>query len=390
MVKRISLLGLAAALSGASPQLDVSSDGIEPPPNLTAAYVRPAVDHVVVYSSNRGYGGPGLDRITLWRHNNLIHEKLERAPTHENGAVTDAYSNLLSKASMEVHLGSPEARAGFTLWRRTAPVTRYAELKSEETRVIAGEKCRVSRFRPIAKDGVTYKGCVTADGIVLYSAALYRDGSPLSEKTALSVHRQPVSAAQVSPPGNLLNWRWWLARLGQAPPSPTGRPFNYDVKFGVSRTEDLPKKITRMRAAAGWEMTEDRAADGKLVSFMLAHSSGRLALSASSNTLSVQFNPAAKPAAPGAGTKPLKTPPQRILGEPCHGVDTTVGWFDYSRIECRTADGLPLQIAEDSWGMGTIRIATSVTRGRTSSAEMQPPPGLLSWTRWGWRERDRR
>ena len=199
-----------------------------------------------------------------------------------------------------------------------------------------------------------------------------------------------MAPAQVRPPQNLLDWRTWLARLGNAPPSSTGRPSNYDLKFGLSRSEDMPKTATRMRAAAGWEMTEARSENGKLGSFGLYHSSGRLRLSVSANQMSIQFDPAAKPGDPTLGTAPTKGPTKRILGETCRPINTTVNVFDYSKIECRSADGLPLEIDEDSWGMRTTRVATSLTRGRTSAAEMKPPPGILSWTRWGWPELDRR
>ena len=137
-------------------------------------------------------------------------------------------------------------------------------------------------------------------------------------------------------------------------------------------------------------MTEARSADGELQSFGLGHSSGRLRLTVSPNVLSIQFDPAAKHRDAAFGTAPTKGPAQTILGESCRPINTTVNVYDYSRIECRTADGLPLQIDEDSWGMGTRRVATSLSRGRTSPAEMRPPPGLLNWARWGWIELDRR
>ena len=77
--------------------------------------------------------------------------------------------------------------------------------------------------------------------------------------------------------------------------------------------------------------------------------------------------------------------PQWLLGERCEWVDAAAGVSDYSRIDCRTSDRLPLIIQESSRGSsGGPWEAVSLSRGQTPAGSARPPADLLRWSRWGW------
>jgi hypothetical protein len=107
-----------------------------------------------------------------------------------------------------------------------------------------------------------------------------------------------------------------------------------------------------------------------------------------SNVATAQLSIAAAPLSEGAcplfKVEPIDRPAGQVLGEPCRWFDTTVGVADYSRLECRSGDGLPLAVVESRRGSRQSYIAVSLSRGRTRPGDMMPPPGLLDWASWGW------
>ena len=388
--RSIALLGAAllaaCACSAARPGKAPEKEGLDTPPGLSVLYMNPAVDHVVTYSWWRGFGPKGGDRVTLRRHGPWVREDQELIGSKRpvDAALTTTYSNIATAASF----GTGENR-GFTLWNGSSTTGRYRLVRTSESKTIAGERCSIWRGEPIDPDrGVDRRGCITDDGIVLYESWLYSSGEIADEQIALKVERRKVAAAEVLPPRNAMNWPAWLTGAGRLGSAPTGKPENYDVRLersdgGAGRAEKL-----RYRGSGGWQSSEEWR-EGRLERFFLSHSSGRLWLHKVARQISISSDVRARPFPIGQGVEPIDRPAQRILGEDCRWFDTTVNVQDYSRHECRSADGLPLAIVEGGRGGGPSYRAVSVSRGKTPLRDVMPPSGLLGWTRWGWPELDR-
>ena len=93
----------------------------------------------------------------------------------------------------------------------------------------------------------------------------------------------------------------------------------------------------------------------------------------------------------GSGEKATGGKPGEALGEPCRWFDAAVGVSDYSRYECRSKDGLPLVVKEQSWGTPKPPLtAVALTRGKTPLRDLMPSKRMLSWAAWGWPELERR
>lgn len=367
------------------------------PPNLPVTYTGPAVDHQVAYAFSRGWGPKGGDRITVWRHGNLIRQKTKYIGSKRDfdaAEVTD-YSNLATGAAFQGVLRGPGERSGFTIWRRneTQPTRdRYLLVSTDGIRTIVGERCRIWRADPIAEKasistGVKRRACITRDGVVLYDAWLYSSGEVAEERTALKVERRMVAASEVLPPKEAMNWGAWMARAKGLTPVSTPRPRNYDLLLKREGSwNDYPDTV-RYRASDGWELVEE-SARAKLLRFHFYHSTSALRLRTSSSRLEISFSPAPKVGAWDAGTKPLdRDPPRKILGEECRWFNTTVNVSDYSRYECRSKDGIPLIVEEGREGGDEPTLtAVSVSREKTKVGDLMPPRGLLRWSKWGWPE----
>jgi hypothetical protein len=356
------------------------------------------VDHVVTYAFWRGFGPKGGDRITVWRHGAIV-----RQVTEYIGSKRDAdprsetiYSNFATGASISGTERGPDEPMGYTFWRENAKSRmqyRYELVRTAETKIFAGEHCTMWRADPLGERGGVFTGvprraCITGDGVVLYDAWLYSSGGVAEERTAVRVERRRVAPKEVLPPKDALDWARWMVRAKTLEPKPTGRPANYDLTL----TRNIPKLIDwdggadriRNRASDGWMLAESWNR-GQRRSFLLRHSSGGLSLSVA-ETLSISYYP--KPKTPiWNNAVALKGAPRKVLGETCSGFNAAPNVSDYWRTECRSADGLPLIVDEDSWGNPAPTLtAVSLTRGKTRLRDLMPPAGMLNWTEWGWPE----
>lgn len=398
MLTRLAIVLCAALLPGGSTaamrMLNTPAKGIEAPPSMPISYMRPAIDHVVTYAFWRGFGRKGGDRITVWRHGNLVRETTDYIGSKRafEPAEETSYSNLATHASFSGKLGGPGQISGFTIWgEKHHTVGRYDVMQTGEMRKVAGERCGVWRAKNLDDRGVPSVACITADGVVLYNAYLAHDGSPFLERTAIKVERRRVELSEVLPPKRALDFASWLKRVRAAASKPTGRPPNYDLqlKRGTRLNLEELAERERDRASGGWAAAE-KWQGGQLQGFSLRHSSGELTLTYGDGTLSVSYSPTPRGAPLDMGVAPLKKAAETVLGERCAWFDTARNVTDYWRAECRSRDGLPLIILENSWGSPLSEYrAASVTRGKTALRDVMPPARLFDWSAWGWPELQR-
>lgn len=358
---------------------------------IPVAYTRPAPDNVVTYSFWRGFGPKGGDRITVWRHGQLIRQLTQyiRSKRDADPSAEMSYANLGTGASADGFLRGPGEPSGFVLRRETEETRkryRYELSRTSEVRTIASEHCAVWRADPIGTRGHVFTGvarraCITGDGIVLYEAWLYFDGTVAQERIATEVERRRVGLAEVLPPKAVMNWAAWRARAEASPSEPTGRPGNYELELIEAGS---PRSI-RYRASSGWEQQEEWSA-GKRQHFYLTHSSGTLQLSESSEMLSINFNPQRRFGQSDWGIKQLDKTGE-ALGEECRWFNTAVNVSDYGRLECRSKDNLPLIVQEYSWGHPRPPLtAVSLLRGNTPLSALMPSARTMRWSEWGWPE----
>ena len=392
-----TLFGLIAAAGAAAcssaPAPGPEGSGIAIPGSLSPAFPREAVDHVATYASFRGWGPRDGDRATIARHGGLVRLETRLIATHRPGveaAVETSFANIATGASMSLGRDAEGAIAGATLWqgRREAdlPAWRRRRLtRTAQSEQILGERCTIWRAEPEA-EGPAYTACIAADGVVLRDTVLYRDGSVMSERLALSVERRPVASAEVLPPREVLDWGHWLG------PSPARRQENYALSLATRNGNGAA--LQRIFLSDGVAKSEEQRTGGELTSLGVTAPGVGLGYHGAEPQLSlsrVTGSPGPGPAA-AFGSAPLaERLPLRLLGETCSWFNAAVGVSDYGRIECRTADGLPLVIEEYSRGSSRGRWeAVSLTRGRTPAGSVRPPADLLSWRRWGWPMLERR
>jgi hypothetical protein len=356
------------------------------PDSLSPTVPRAAVDHVVTYASFRGWGPRDGDRATLVRHGDLVRLETRLIATlrPDERAVELSFANMATGASMSVRRDDAGALAGVSLrqGQREADLPAYRRrqvTRTGETERILGESCSVWRAEP-EQDGPIHTACIAADGVVLRDTVLYRDSRVMSERRALSVQRRPVALAEVLPPREALDWDRWLS------PSAAPQRENYVLTLtGQSGRGDALRR--RFRADGVAKMEEQQTGDsidliGVTAPGVALTYHGRQPL------LSISRLPRPPDEGPVASfeSAPMsERAPLRLLGDSCRWFDAAVNVSDYGRIECRTADQLPLVIEEYSRGSRQGHWeAVSLVRGRLHAGSVRPPAELMSWRRWGW------
>jgi hypothetical protein len=368
-------------------QPDANGRPMAVPASLSPTFPRSGVDHVVTYVSWRGWGPRDGDRAIVARHGALVRLETRLIATRRSGEaeVETSFSNLATGASMSVARDAQGALAGVSLWQGQReedqlPIFRHRLVQSREYEEIAGERCAIWRAEPETGDGVRYSACVSADGVLLRDTVLSRDGSTMSERRAISVERRPVAPAEVLPPREALDWSRW-ARM---PPQPHAA--NYALSL-AGRGPDGGERHRTFLADGVFKAEEQRT--GNEITLLTIAGAG-VGLTYSGERPQLTIARADDPSGPGPDSQFLSEPmadrePLRRLGEVCNWTNASVGVSDFSRIECRTADGLPLIVEEHSWGSLSGRWeAVSLSRGRTSAGSLRPRADLLNWTRWGW------
>ena len=377
----------ATACSAMSSGPEANSTSIAMPGSLSPAFPREAVDHVVIYASFRGWGPRDGDRATIARHGGLVRLETRLIATHRPGveaAVETSFANIATGASMSLGRDAQGALSGASLWggRREADLPSWRRrrvMRTAQSEQILGERCTIWRAEP-ETEGPIYTACIAADGVVLRDTVLYRDGRVMSERLALSVERRPVAPAEVLPPREALDWAYWVR------PAPVRPGDNYALSLAAPNGSGAARE--RSFLSDGVAKSEEQRSGGEITMISVTAPGVALNYHGAEPQLSISRlngSPGPGPAATFASAPLPERAPLHLLGETCHWVNAAVGVSDYGRIECRTADSLPLVIEE--FGRGGSRgrwEAVSLSRGRTPAGSVRPPADLLSWRRWGW------
>lgn len=383
LVASWSIALLAAETALAAPR-SAADANVTPPAGSSPIYTRPAVDHVVTYAWWRGFGPKGGDRLTLSRRGKMVREDQEPIGSRRpfDAARSTSYFNLVTAASFNGDLPKVGERGGVSLVHGNRSEDRYRLISTGETRNVAGEDCTIWRAEPERDGGVKHLGCLTRDGVVVYHATLYGDGVIGEERTALKVERRKLRDEEILPPKAAMHWAAWLARTQAAGPPPSASP-NHEVRLKLNGGSGGGPDELRYRASSGWSSTEAYSS-GKLDIYRLANAAGTLNLAKEAGRITIFGGPGAELGSLGLRVQALDRAPERVLGEECRWFDTTVGFADTSRIECRAKDGLPLVIVERARGGERRYAAASLSRGKTAPEDVTPPAQLLDWTSWGW------
>lgn len=356
------------------------------PDNLSPAFPRVGVDHVVTYSAWRGWGPKGGDRIVLFRHGAMIRTETDYIGSKRAGEATHgtAFSNLATTAALSIGRGSDGSLAGVSVSRGgpdDIPIYRHTVIATDASETIVGERCMVWAAKPETGEGVLQTACITRDGIVLRETVLYHDGSVMSERSAIKVERRSVRLREVLPPADALQWATWAARTSAASSAKNGS--NYELT--LAGTQD-GKPVTKViREAGGWHSEEDRG-DSVVRSLQISNSAVTLSYS---NRTHPQLMISRGKASPQFDTHfssaPLTKPEEMVINERCTWYDAAVGVADYGRLECRTPDQMPL--IRNEFSRGHLRIswmATGLSRGHTPIESVSPSASLMDWSFWGW------
>lgn len=358
------------------------------PSNLSPTF--PRVDHVVTYAAWRGWGPKGGDRVVLHRHGTQVRTDTDYIGSKRanEASHTEGYSNLVTAAALSITRDDKGSVSSVWISRGgpdDVPIYRRTITATDNTETIAGERCRVWSAKPETNEGVASTSCITTDGIVLRETVLYRDGSTMNERRAIKVERRDVRSSEVLPPVEALLWSRWAKRKA-ALPSDGGQPANYDLKLIAKEKGEALTKV--MRRAGGWYSEQDDAgaASRRLQIIgpgvaLAYYNRSYPQINISRESTSIQMNSATFQSAP------LNKPGEEIIGERCTWYNAAVNVSDYSRLECRSRDQLPMRRDECSWGgLRVSWIATTLSREKTPPDGVKPPLYLMDWTFWGWPE----
>jgi hypothetical protein len=355
------------------------------PDNVSPTFPRVGVDHVVTYAAWRGWGPKGGDRVVLFRHAALIRTETDYIGSKRAGEATHgtAFSNLAAAAALEVGRDRDGSLLAVSFSRGgldDIPIYRHSIAATDASETIAGERCTVWLARPETNEGVSQSACITRDGVVLRETVLFRDGSVMNERRATKVERRRVRPEEVSPPADALRWAAWAAAASEA--SSGGDASNYELTL-VAMKEGKP--FTEIMRKAGDYYSEEERTDSAVRSLGFSSSAATLSYN---NRTHPKLTISRSKASTRTGvyeSAPLTKPAETVIGERCTWYDAAANVADYGRLECRSADHLPL--IRNEYFRGRLRVswlATKLSRGRTSPESVKPPAWLLNWTFWGW------
>jgi hypothetical protein len=268
----------------------------------------------------------------------------------------------------------------------------YRSFQTGEADVVMGEPCKVWNVyrRPPderGRGGFARLGCVTADGIELWRRTVGHDGDVLSSAQATRVERRSVEPAEVRPPGDLLSLeRWFGTGAWVRVAAPAGKS---DFEVVLAPTGNLSEPAMIVRSRYPWRY-EDRHDEGKPRRLSIRREDRATGLDmylgpqGVAERLTMSNRPPDVPTPPWDSPAPLlDKPPETLLGERCTWLDMIPGVMDLEHHECRTPDGIPLQVWFWSRGGTASYSAIRLSRRPIQFSEVMPLPGLLERSRWG-------
>jgi hypothetical protein len=333
---------------------------------------RAAPDHVVVMEA------PGAntrrERRTVRSHGGWA--RVESSDLH--GAGTH-YVSLRDPVSVSFTRGPDERYASIGIRLNSAPygdnpppVQRTGERDS-----LLGETCMVwditARVMRSSSREARWLSCITDDGIELWHRYEGEHGYR-SEMRAVSLRREPVAAADVTPPADLLDPARWPVAWPPAETSPSVEVWMDNGAIDEYRQEK------RVRQVGAIQRTDER---------------DRITIVDRTRNTWVAFNRDRAGRYEGLATGRYSTSPGqdrvrladkpdiRFGDERCAWFDMTPGTADYSKHACLTAEGLPLAETTRSWGSLSLLKPSSVIRDRLGPDEVGLPAAVLDPQNWG-------
>lgn len=349
-----------------------------------------AVDHVVTMQAVKRDGTVDPTSRTVWRSGSR--HRTEAA--YEKGTWT-TYLDLAIPVRLSIGRDASGSLRTLDIRRasgaESAPTPKfYRRIRTGERDRLLGETCEVWRIvelePPGHVGGLDLRTCVTTDGIVLWHRLIGSDGTAYDWQIATSLQRRPLTADEVSPPRDVLDWASWERA---APPRAVvsgnrAKSSNHEVLYrdtmrdwGATRSLRVFGSWRRETVMRTRGRSEESIGNGRLRMDYREDEDGRpLTLS-----LSIYDAPPAGEDDDPSGQR-TPEPEEHILGETCRWSNRTPG-VDHPSYECRAVDGVPLARREMSRGAINHQEATKVTRNRTTLADVTPPARIFDWAAWG-------
>jgi hypothetical protein len=351
-------------------------------------FPRTAVPHVVTYRYWRGFGDKSGDVVKIARRGALLKREKIYVGSHRSGeaAHTIQFSNFATGGNVATTISNgrhiTSAEFGFPAKPRES--WQHFELSRAGTERIAGSLCRVVFARPVGEEGVTYSACVTNDGVVLRDTVHYRDKEIMEESIATKVERRAIAETEVLPSRNLLDWAYWNNSPKRQDPILT-KLRNYTLTLSQTDAKRGLLKVKTYKADSE-SFSEATCFKGNVEDIFLASPSTQMSfISGRSLTISGRGEHTPLGNIDRFKEEPLDKPPAQILGGTCNWIDAAVNVADYSRLVCRSTDGLPMMIQEGGWGQEKPGwMAVALERNRNSSDSIKPPATITNWAYWGW------
>ena len=256
-----------------------------------------------------------------------------------------------------------------------APPLASARRFTGETENRLGERCRVWRVENRTASGNAFiqAGCVTAEGV-----DLWRRQDDIDAIFATKVTRVRVPPSDVRVPTEALDLATW------APTRPADHTHDYEVEFGwqgpqwprLTARRSGPWRFVREVRGAAYNVTVTNADEGVGLNYYRERNGVR--------HLSIYRRPG--PHAPfdeATGVRISGRPDETILGETCHWWDIMAGLEDAGRLECRTADGVPLKVVYIQRGDELVVVAVRLKRERQPLSAVMPTHDISSPSAWG-------
>jgi hypothetical protein len=351
-------------------------------------FPRTAVPHVVTYRHRRGFGDKSDDVVKIARRGALLKREKIYVGSHRSGeaAHTIQFSNFATGGNVETTISDDQqvTSAAFGFPTKPRQSWQYYELSRAGTERIAGNLCRVVFARPVREEGVTYSACVANDGVVLRDTVHYRDDEIMEESIATKVERRAIAETEVLPSRNLLDWAYWNNSPKRQDPILT-KLRNYTLTLSQTDAKRGLLKVKTYKADSE-SFSEATCSEGSVEDIFLASPSTQMSfIRGRSLTFSGsgEYSPLGNIDRFKEG--PLDGPPAQILGGTCNWIDAAIDVEDYSRLVCRSTDGLPMMIQEGGRGQAKPGwMAVALERDRNNSGGIKPPATITSWAYWGW------
>jgi len=283
------------------------------------------------------------------------------------------------RSGISLRYAARDGRYRSLMVRGASQAVRKIVDRTDRTDRLLGEDCAVWRF---SREGIVEELCLTHDGIALWKKVKGSGGNELGASRAESIVRRPLAPAEVQLPPDLLRLSSWTdTRNGPSASKP-----NDEVLLALPQSGALPATRTLTTRRLGISRSvDDQRPNGRRrhyfsADYTIAFDQGP---NGAPQTLAVSAIDPRQRVLANEGVRIGEAGTKTILGEICTMFDAAPHVSDYDLTECRATDGAVLEMSERSWGadLGPL-IATRISRGKLSAADMLPPDDLFGAARW--------